>query len=132
MSIATPVLAWISTIQANTGLTNTANLTVTVNITSGWQIVVPVRVLTPNTTGISSGATISVYRSLDGGNNYDNIAIAPMGLPRPTAASMTQQASLKLETGQYAIQIQAGGNSVASTWTVSVLTCQVLTSILNQ
>lgn len=131
MAVATPVIAYVTSLLTNKAISNTANYTITVNIPSAWQVNIPIRIGSPHTTGVSLGAQIFVYRSTDGGVSFDTVALQPMGLPRPTAADITQQASIKLETGSYVIQIQAGGNGTATTWTLNVGTYMVITAVLN-
>lgn len=111
-------------------MTQSTNFTFTVAAESAWQVIVPVKINNPNTGNMSAGAQIYVYRSTDSGRTFDNVALMPIGLARPTAAQV-QQVSLKLESGTYAIQVTVPGG-VASTFTVQILTQQVLTSVLNQ
>jgi hypothetical protein len=89
-------------------------------------LVCPIQVRFP--TNVSAGPQISVYRSLDGGLTFDTVAIQPLGINRQSGGVAT--ISLKLETGQYAVQVLSGGGSSA-TWTIAVLTQQTLTSISN-
>lgn len=126
MSVATPVLTWVATISAGIGIGQSSNFTFTVHITQAWQTILPVIVRFP--TNVSAGPQISVYRSADGGVTFDSVALQPFGFARQSGGF--QQGSVKLETGQYCIQVLSGGGS-AATWTVQVLTQQVLTGILN-
>lgn len=126
MAVATPVITWSSTIQAGIGIGQSSSFTFTIHLTQAWQCVVPIQVRFP--TNVSAGPQISVYRSLDGGATFDTVPIQPLGINRQSGGSAT--ISLKLETGQYAVQILSGGGSSA-TWTVQVLTQSILTSILN-
>lgn len=121
---ANPILTWGSTIQAGVGIGQSSSFTFTIHLTQAWQVVCPVIVRFP--TNVSAGPQINVYRSMDGGATFDTIAIQPLGISRQSGGS--QQMSLKLETGQYAVQVLSGGGSSA-TWTVQVLTQQFLTSI---
>jgi hypothetical protein len=127
MSVAIPVETWASTIQAGVGIGNSGSFTFTVNITQAWQIKVPVIIRFP--TNVSAGPQINVYRSMDGGTTYDTVPLQPLGLPRQSGGN--QQTSIKLETGQYAIQVLVGGGSSA-TWTVQVNTQEITTAIINQ
>lgn len=126
MSVSTPVLAWVATIQAGIGIGQSSNFTFTVHLTQGWQINVPIKVWFP--TNVSAGPQISVYRSADGGLSYDTVPLQPTSMARRSGNSDTT--SLKLETGNYAIQVLSGGGS-AATWTVQILTQAVITAILN-
>ena len=126
MSVSIPCITWAATLQAGIGINQSSNFTFTVHITQAWQTVVPVIVRFP--TNVSAGPQISVYRSTDGGATFDTIALQPMSFARQSGGFA--QGSIKLETGQYAIQVLSGGGSSA-TWTIQVLTQQVLTGILN-
>lgn len=126
MSVSTPVLTWVATLQAGIGIGQSANFTFTVHLTQAWQIIVPVKVFFP--TNVSAGPQISVYRSTDGGVNFDSVPLQPLGMARQSGGNL--QGSIKLEQGQYAVQVLSGGGS-AATWTVQVLTQQVLTGIVN-
>jgi hypothetical protein len=126
VSVATPGLTFAATLSAGIGLNQSQNFTFTVHITQAWQTVVPVIVRFP--TNVSAGPQISVYRSTDGGTTFDSIPLQPLGYARQSGGSA--QGSIKLETGQYAIQVLTGGGSSA-TWTIQVLTQQVMTGILN-
>jgi hypothetical protein len=126
-TVATPVETWTATISAGIGIGQSASFIFTVNITQAWQIKVPVIVRFP--TNVSAGPQFNVYRSMDGGTTFDTVPLQPIGLPLQSGGA--QQASIKLETGQYAIQVLSGGGS-AATWTVQVLTQEITTAIVNQ
>lgn len=126
MAVATPIETWLATIQAGIGIGQSASFTFTIHLTQAWQVVCPILVRFP--TNVSAGPQISVYRSMDGGNTFDTVALAPLGIARQSGGQ--QQVSIKLETGQYAIQVLSGGGS-ATTWTIQVLTQMLLTGILN-
>jgi hypothetical protein len=126
MSVATPVLTLAATLNAGIGIGQSSNFTFTVHITQAWQVIVPVKVLFP--TNVSAGPQISVYRSTDGGGTFDTIPLQPMGYARQSGGSA--QGSIKLETGQYAVSVLSGGGS-AATWTIQVLTQQIMTGVLN-
>ena len=124
--VATPVETWAATLNAGVAVGNSGSMTFTVNITQAWQCKVPVNVLFP--TNVSAGPQINVYRSMDGGATFDTVPMQPLGLPRQSGGN--QRISVKLETGQYAVQVLAGGGSTA-TWTVQVLTQEITTAIIN-
>ncbi|HSZ58557.1 MAG TPA: hypothetical protein VK797_23015 [Tepidisphaeraceae bacterium] len=126
-TVATPVETWTATIQAGIGIGQSSSFTFTVNITQAWQIKIPIIVQFP--TNVSAGPQVFAYRSTDGGNTFDTQPLQPLGLPRQSGG--LQQVSLRLETGQYAVQVLSGGGSVA-TWTVQVQTQEVTTAIINQ
>lgn len=126
MSVATPVLAYVATINSGIGIGQSANFTFTVQVPSAWQTKVPIMVRFP--ASVSAGPIFNVYRSTDGGLSYDTVPLSPASLARQSGGSAQQ--SLKLETGTYAVQVLSGGGS-AATWTIQVLTQEVLTAILN-
>lgn len=126
MSVSTPVLTWAATLQAGIGVGQSSNFTFTVHITQAWQTIVPIKVLFP--TNVTAGPQISCFRSTDGGVTFDTIPLQPLSLARQSGTYA--QGSIKLETGQYAIQVLSGGGS-AATWTIQVLTQQVMTGVLN-
>lgn len=124
MSVANPVETWAATLNAGVAVGNSGSMTFTVHLTQGWAIRIPINVLFP--TNVSAGPQANVYRSTDGGANFDTVPLAPVGLPRQSGTSA--KFSLKLETGQYAVQVMVGGGSTA-TWTVQVLTQEITTAI---
>lgn len=126
MAVATPVLTWVAAVQPGIAVGNSGSYTFNVDITQQWAMVVPVIVRFP--TNVSAGPQVLVYRSTDGGTSYDTVALTPLGLARQSGGF--QQVSVKLETGNYAVQVLVGGGST-STWTVQVLTAQCFTGILN-
>lgn len=123
-TVANPILTWGSTISAGIGIGQSSSFTFTIHLTQAWQVTLPIIVRFP--TNVSAGPQVNVYRSLDGGANFSTVAIQPLGLSRQSGGN--QQMDLKLETGQYAVQVLSGGGS-AATWTVQVLTQQFLTAI---
>lgn len=122
--VGTPVETWAATLNAGVAVGNSSSMTFTVNITQAWQIKVPLAVLFP--TNVSAGPQVNVYRSMDGGANFDTVPLQPVGLPRQSGG--TAKFSIKMETGQYAVQVLAGGGSTA-TWTIQVLTQEITTAI---
>lgn len=120
---STPVTAWVASIMTATGVNQSSSLTVTVNITSGWEIQLPIQVQFSN---VSADPVISVYPTMDGGANYDTTAMATFSVAR--IGSGTGRASIRLPVGQYAIQILNSGPNSAS---VAVLTQAVITAINN-
>lgn len=126
MAAATPVETWAATVQDGVGIGQSSSFTFTVNITQAWEVRIPVEVRFP--TNVSAGPQINAYRSTDGGVTFDTVPLQPLGLPRQSGGS--QRTTLRLETGQYAVQVLSGGGS-AATWTVRVLTSELITGILN-
>lgn len=125
MAVATPVETWAATIQAGVGIGQSASFTFTVNITQAWEIRIPINILFP--TNVSAGPQINAYRSTDGGVTFDTVPLQPLGFPRQSGGN--ERVTLRLETGQYAVQVLSGGGSSA-TWTVQVNTQEIITAIL--
>src|SRR6476646_7694221 len=125
MASATPIETWAATLTAGVAINQSSSFTFTVNITQAWEIRIPVEVFFP--TNVSAGPQINAYRSTDGGVTFDTVPLQPLGFPRQSGGS--ERLSLRLETGQYAIQVLAGGGSTA-TWTIRVLTQEIITAVL--
>jgi hypothetical protein len=126
-TISTPVTAWVATLLAATGTNQSTSLTVTVNITAGWEVQIPVQVQYSN---VSADAVVNVYSSMDGGANYETSPLMSFSLPSVTNLPATRlvKSSIRLTTGQYAIQLLASGSSSES---FAVLTQAVITAINN-
>lgn len=120
---STPVSAWVATVMAATGVNQSASVTATINITAAWEIQIPVRCQFSN---VSADPIINIYSSMDGGAGYDTTPIQSFAIAR--IASGTGQASIRLTTGQYAIQILNSGPNSA---TVSLVTALAITAINN-
>lgn len=126
MSVSVPLITWISSLMGTaTATSQSGSLTATVNLTAGWEIQIPIMISWKS--GVSADAIVNVYASNDGGANYDSNPIISMPLAR--AGGGSARGTLKLPTGQYALQIL---NSGPSTGSAAILTAQVLTGILNQ
>lgn len=122
-TVSTPVSTWVSSIMAGTAVNQSSSLTVTVNITAGWEVQLPVRVQFSN---VSADPVISIYPSMDGGANYDVTAMTSFSVGRVSTGA--GQASIRLSTGQYAVQLL---NSGPNTATFMVVTQLVITAINN-
>lgn len=124
-TVSTPVSAWVASILtlANGGVNQSSSITATVNITSGWEIQLPIQCRFSN---VSADPVISIFPSMDGGTTYDTTAMTSFSIGR--IASATGQASIRLSTGQYAIQMLNSGPNSAS---FAILTQLVVTSIQN-
>ena len=102
-----PIGSWQSTIMSSTGQNQSSSMTVTVNITQGWEIQIPFVVQYSN---VSADAYINVFPSMDGGATYDNTPLLSFSLPSVSLPSNRKvQSSIRLTTGQYAIQIVSSG-----------------------
>lgn len=124
-TVSNPVSAWVASILTATGLAQSTSLYVTVNLTSGWEVQVPVRIV--NST-VSADHVVNIYALMDGtaAGNYDQTPFTSFSVAR--LASATSQASIRLSTGQYLMQVLVAG---PSSQVVSVLTQLVITSINN-
>lgn len=120
-----PVATWVATLLtlANGGVTNSGSLTVTVNVTAGWEIQIPIQC---RFSLVSADPVIYIYPSMDGGATYDTTPMTAFAIAR--IASATAQASIRLSTGQYALQLVASGSNSQS---FAVLTQMVITAINN-
>lgn len=127
MAVATPQLAWVASIMTAAATSQSGSLTATVNITQGWEINVPVQVTWKS--GVSADAIVNAFPSSDGGATYDVNPSYSVSIARGTTSSVTRSTSLRLPTGQWALQIL---NSGPSTGSAAVLTVVVLTGILVQ
>lgn len=124
-TVSTPVITWVaSLLESFTGATQSTSLTVTVNITQGWEIQIPIAIRYSN---VSADAVVNAYPSNDGGATYDSAPAFSLAIPRQ--GSVTRQASMRLPVGQYALQLLAPGPSSQA---FQVLTAMVVTAINNQ
>jgi len=124
MAVATPVSAWVASIMAATGVAQSSSLTVTVNITAGWEVQVPIWV---QVSAVSADPVVEIYPTMDGGAAYDTVPLTSFTLPRVSGGGVTQS-SIRLSTGQYAIRLLASGSGSQS---FAVLTQMVITAINN-
>lgn len=128
--MSNPVQAFVNTFYAQTGTNESGNVSFSFAITAGFEAWVPIRVLYPNTTGISAGAEVYIYRSTDGGATYESVKNYASFFPRPTVASQVDRRDIQLYTGQYLIAVQVGGNGagVWGTWSIEFGTAWVITA----
>lgn len=120
MAIATNILTWVATIDAGQAKAAGQSLTVTVHLTAGWEIQIPIRCVY-GTYSVDSG--IFIYRSTDGGATYDSLAFTAFSITGGQLLDMKK--SIVLTTGQYAIEIRAS----SPTCTFMVLTQAIVTGI---
>lgn len=123
MTVSRPIMAWVAALLSNAGVAQSSSLTVTVHITAGWEVQLPVQCRFSN---VSSDPVIEVYPSMDGGATYDTTPMTAFSIAR--IASGTAQASIVLPTGQYALRILNSGPNSASFW---VNTARFITAIEN-
>ena len=124
---ANPQLAWLASLLATSATTVSGSLTVTANITKNWEINIPVQMTWIS--GVSADGVINAFPSSDGGTHFDVNPAFSISIARGTTSSSTRQTSIRLPTGQWALQIL---NSGPSTGSASVVTAQIITSIQNQ
>lgn len=120
MSVATAIKAWVATLNAGGFISAGQSLTVTVHLTQGWEIQIPIGVRYG--TNVSLASAVFAYPSSDGGATFDTEAIAAMSIP--TTASVNKIGSLRLTTGQYVIQITSSSPST----TFFILTQEIITA----
>lgn len=122
MSVSNPQLAWTAAlIGAFTGLAQSTSLTGTFSITAGWEVNIPVAI---RMSAVSADAVVNAYPSSDGGATYDSNPAFSITIARATGA--IRQTSLRLPTGQYALQLLNSGPNSAS---FQVNTAMVVTAI---
>jgi hypothetical protein len=125
-TVSTPVSAWVAALLTSTGVNISSSLYVSVSITAGWEIQLPIQV---QVSSVSADPIVNIYPSMDGGANYDTQPMTSFALARNTAAPRITKGSIRLSTGQYLIQMLASGYDSQS---FAVNTAVVITSILNQ
>ena len=122
-TVSTPVSAWTASVMAGTATAQSTSLTATLQITSGWEIQIPVAVQFSN---VSADPVVNIYPSMDGGANYDTTPLLSFNISRISTGK--GQASIRLSTGQYVLQLV---NSGPNTATFMVLTQVVITAVNN-
>lgn len=120
MSVATPVKAWAATLHAGGFISHGQALTVTVHLTQGWEIQIPIGVRYGS--GVSLASAVFAYPSNDGGASYDTEPIAAMSIP--ATASVNKVGSIRLTTGQYVIVVLSSSPST----TFFILTQEIITA----
>lgn len=119
--------AWVSTLNAGAfvshGIGAGRGLTVTINLTQGWEIQVPVGVRYGS--NVSLATPVYVYSTSDGGATFETEPLVAFSIP--TTASVNKTASIRLTTGMYALVMIASSPST----TFFVLSQEVITAIVN-
>lgn len=124
MALSTPIIAWQASLLAATATAVSGALTVTANLTGGWEFQLPIAITWKS--GVSADAVVNAYPSNDGGNTYDTNPVFSTSIARSTVSSTRSQTSIRLPVGQYAITIL---NSGPSTGSASIGTAMVITGI---
>jgi hypothetical protein len=125
-TVSTPVSTWVASLLTLTGVNQSSSLTVTVHVTAGWEVQIPIQ-FSHNAT-VSADPVCSVYASMDGGANYDSNPFTVFVLPRTAGGGGMRQTSIRLSTGQYCLQLL---NSGPNSQLFAVLTQLVITAIQN-
>lgn len=127
--MANPVLVIVGTYVGGRGVAQSQFATFSFVNTGGFEAYVPIEVLNPGTTSISAGAEVTIYRSTDGGTNYETDGTVGVVFSKPTAASQRQRNAVILGIGQFLIAVQVGGGS-AATWSASLGTAEVVSAFI--
>ncbi len=123
--VSIPVVTYVQALLAlaSGGLAQSASLTLTVALTQGWEIRVPVQF--SHVGSISADPIVNVYRSFDGGVNYESQPFQQVALWRVTGGG-SRTSVLALPTGQYYLQLTNAGPHSAC---FGVLTQEVITAL---
>lgn len=113
-------LAYVATILAGTGANQSTDLTATINVTAEFKARVPFQVEFAN---VSADPIVKVFRSTDGGNNFDTDALTSFAIGR--VAGGTGRRSFTFNQGMYAVQMTTSG---PQTQTFQILTQEILTA----
>ena len=118
-----PVKAFIAAPNAGSAVAAGGSLTVTVNITQGWEVQVPC--FARYAANVSLATAVYVFPTSNGGATFDTEPLVSFSISSATA-SVHKQGTVRLTTGMYAIQIQTSSPSVS----IGCLTCEVVTAFI--
>lgn len=121
MSTVNRIIAYISTLHAPAPVAGSSYVTVTIDNITAEELRVPFYFV--QAANVSAGPEVEVFRSTDGGNNFDTVASPVFSITRASGA--VSQKSIVLDGGVYAFKICSGG---PNTCTVGVNTVEVLTA----
>jgi hypothetical protein len=125
--VSNPVKAWVATLTAGGFVSHGTGagrcLTLTIALTQGWEIQVPLGVRYGS--NVSLATQVNILPSSDGGTNFDSAPLFSFSIP--TLASANQVYSVRLTTGIYVIQMVASSPST----TFFALTQEVTTAVAN-
>jgi hypothetical protein len=126
---STPQIAYISTIQALTGIAGSSAITATlVNATAAWEIRVPFQGV--QASNVSAGPELWVYEAVAGASGAAPLwTTLPLVFPIPFRSSGNDTQIIRLDTGLYLFALCSGGPNTSS---CGCLTAQVITGVLNQ
>ncbi len=127
--MANIVQALVGTYVAGAGVAQSGFATFTFIMTQEFEGWVPVIITNPNTTSISAGAEVTLFRSTTFGQagTWETVGTLRTAFPRPTSAGLVQRRAALITPGWYLISVQVGGG-VASTWTAQLGTAWVITA----
>jgi hypothetical protein len=126
MANAVPV--FVSTfVSAGIGVAQSGFATFSFANSAGFDVYVPVFINSPGTTSISAGAEVTVYRSMDGGTNWETEGWPARVFSKPTTASQLQKAGVRLSQGVFLVSVMVGGGC-ASTWTAQFQTAWIISA----
>ena len=123
-TVSTPISAWVASLLTLTGTNQSTNTYVSISITAGWEVQIPVQV---RMSDVSADPVVEILPTMDGGANYDTSAFTSFSIARISGGG-TRAGSIRLSTGQYLIKIISSGPNSQS---VAVLTQLVITAINN-
>jgi photosystem II stability/assembly factor-like uncharacterized protein len=125
--MANPIQAFVGTYVGGGGCSASGFLTFSFANTGGFDAYLPVTITNPGTTSISAGAEVTVYRTTDGGTNWETVGTVGVVFPKSTTASQVQRRDLYLSTGQYLVAVMVGGGN-SSTFTAQIGTAWVISA----
>lgn len=130
--VSTPVSTWAATLMALSagGVSNSGSITVTVHVTAGWEIQIPIQF---SHVTASADPVVKIYASMDGGLTFDSNPFTSFSLGRnwvlgAGAQTGSRQTSIRLTTGQYCLQLTNAGPYSSA---FAVLTQLVVTAVQN-
>lgn len=123
MSASTPVLAWIAELLTAQVIKYSTAITASVNITSGWEVQIPVYMKFSN---VTADAIVDFYPTYDGGVSFDTSPMASFAIP--FLANSICRASVRVPTGQYLIAVRNNSHNSATVW---IQTSIVVTAVNN-
>lgn len=126
--MAQPFQAFVGAYNAAGQTTQSNFLTFSFANTANFDAYVPIVIVNGNTTGISAGGEVTVYRSTDGGLTYETEGNVQQAFSRPTTALQLQRRALRLKPGQYLIGICPGGGNANITFSIMQQTAYVITA----
>lgn len=122
MTVLRPFSTWVASILTATGVNVSSSLYVTVNITAGIEVYVPVQV---QVSAVSADPVVEVMSTMDGGANFETVPLVSFGIPRVSGGGLSKS-SVRLSTGQYLLRLLASGPNSQS---FAVLTQQEIQNI---